>query len=135
MVGRLVQPVQDPDGATGLGRSREHGQGEGFLIHHLGATECEDIPARSHLGDGGCVEPLVGAKRIFQGAAMLGECRRIHNHEVILSFRDIPEKIHGIATPRSMKLRPETVQGYIPIHHVHGFPGTVHGIHMKGPAS
>ena len=42
VVGRLVQPVDDPDLAARIGGRTENGQGEGFAIYHLRAAEREN---------------------------------------------------------------------------------------------
>ena len=130
MVRGLVQAVEDADAAAGLGGGGEDREGEGFLVNDLRAAEGEHEAARSDLRNRGRIQALVGAEGVFQGTAVLGESRRVHDHEVVFPFRDIAQEFDGVGAVGRMLVRRETVQSHVPVHHLHGLLGTVHGIHM-----
>lgn len=132
VVGGLVQTVKDPHAAAGLGGGGEDGEGKGLLVNHLRAAEREDQTSRSDLGDRGGVQALVGAEGVVQGTSMLGECRRIHDHQIVLVLWDVAQELDGIGTIACMSGRLETVQGHIPFNHIDGFAGTVNGINVHG---
>ena len=71
----------------------------------------------------------------MQGSAVFGKCRRVHYHHVIFSFRDILEKINGVAAETFMLSCGKTVQDDVLVHEIHCTPGTVHGIHMRSTAA
>ena len=61
---------------------------------------------------------------------MLGESGRIHDHQIVLAFRNLPEEIHGIDAEFRMPGRIETIQRDILPDQFDGPLGTVHGIDM-----
>ena len=130
VVGGLVEAVEDADGAAGLGGGGEDREGEGLLVHDLRAAEGEDEAAGRDLRDRGRVQALVRPEGVLQRPAVLGESRRIHDHEVVLPFRNVAEELDGIGAVGGMLVGREAVQGHVPVHHVHRLLGTVHGIHM-----
>lgn len=132
VVGGLVQTVKDPHAAAGLGGGGEDGEGKGLLVNHLRAAEREDQTSRSDLGDRGGVQALVSAEGIVQSASMLGECRRVNDHQIVFVFGDVAQELDGIGTIACMSGRLETVQGHIPFNHIDGFAGTVNGINVHG---
>lgn len=132
VVGGLVQTVKDPHAAAGLGGGGEDGEGKGLLVNHLRAAEREDQTSRSDLGDRGGVQALVSAEGIVQSASMLGECRRVNDHQIVFVLGDVAQELDGIGTIACMSGRLETVQGHIPFNHIDGFAGTVNGINVHG---
>ena len=84
VVSGLVQTIEDTDAAAGLGGGGEHGEGKGLLVNDLRAAEREDQASGSDLGDRGGVQTLIGTEGVVQGTSMLGECRRIHDHQIVL---------------------------------------------------
>ena len=135
VVGGLVQTVKDPHAAAGLGGGGEDGEGKGLLVNHLRAAEREDQTSRSDLGDRGGVQALVSAEGIVQSASMLGECRRVNDHQIVLVLWDVAQELDGIGTIACMSGRLETVQGHIPFNHIDGFAGTVNGINVHGASA
>ena len=132
VVGGLVQTVKDPHAAAGLGGGGEDGEGKGLLVNHLRAAEREDQTSRSDLGDRGGVQALVSAEGIVQSASMLGECRRVNDHQIVFVLWDVAQELDGIGAIARMSGRLETVQGHIPFNHIDGFAGTVNGINVHG---
>lgn len=132
MIGGLVQTVKDPHAAAGLGGGGEDGEGKGLLVNHLRAAEREDQTSRSDLGDRGGVQALVSAEGIVQSASMLGECRRVNDHQIVFVLWDVAQELDGIGAIARMSGRLETVQGHIPFNHIDGFAGTVNGINVHG---
>ena len=96
MIGRLVQPVQDSDLAASLGGGRKYCQCKRFLRDHLRTTEGEYESTWSHLGNGGSIETLIGAEGIVECSSVLGECRRVHYHQVVFVFRNITQIVQRI---------------------------------------
>lgn len=131
VVGGLVQTVKDPHAAAGLGGGGEDGEGKGLLVNHLRAAEREDQTSRSDLGDCGGVQALVGAEGVVQGTSMLGECRRIHDHQIVLVLWDVAQELDGIGAIACVSGWLETVQEHIPFHHIDGLAGAVHGINVN----
>ena len=134
MVGRLVQAVQDAYAPARLGGRGEYGQGKRLLVHHLRAAEGEHEATGRHLGKGGGIQALIGPEGVFEGAAVLGEGRRVHNHKVVGAVRDVFYEFNRVRAVGAVPVGPETVQGHVALHHVHGPPGTVHGVHVEGAA-
>lgn len=132
VIGGLVQTVKDPHAAAGLGGGGEDGEGKGLLVNHLRAAEREDQTSRSDLGDRGGVQALVSAEGIVQSASMLGECRRVNDHQIVFVLWDVAQELDGIGAIARMSGRLETVQGHIPFNHIDGFAGTVNGINVHG---
>lgn len=131
MVGWLVQTIEDTDAAAGLGGGGEHGEGKGLLVNDLRAAEREDQASGSDLGDRGGVQTLIGTEGVVQGASMLGECRRIHDHQIVLVLWDVAQELDGIGAIACVSGWLETVQEHIPFHHIDGLAGTVHGINVN----
>ena len=132
VIGGLVQTVKDPHAAAGLGGGGEDGEGKGLLVNHLRAAEREDQTSGSDLGDRGGVQALVGAEGIVQSASMLGECRRVNDHQIVFVLGDVAQELDGIGAIARMSGWLETVQGHIPFNHIDGFAGTVNGINVHG---
>lgn len=132
VVSGLVQTIEDTDAAAGLGGGGEHGEGKALLVNDLRAAEREDQASGSDLGDRGGVQALVGAEGVVQCASMLGECRRVNDHQIVFVFGDVAQELDGIGTIACMSGRLETVQGHIPFNHIDGFAGTVNGINVHG---
>lgn len=132
VIGGLVQTVKDPHAAAGLGGGGEDGEGKGLLVNHLRAAEREDQTSRSDLGDRGGVQALVSAEGIVQSASMLGECRRVNDHQIVFVLGDVAQELDGIGAIARMSRRFETVQGHIPFNHIDGFAGTVNRINVHG---
>ena len=61
MVSRLIETVENPDAAAGLGGGGEYCEGKGFLVNDLRAAERKDQSSRSDLGDRSRVQTLVSA--------------------------------------------------------------------------
>ena len=135
VVSGLVQTIEDTDAAAGLGGGGEHGEGKGLLVNDLRAAEREDQASGSDLGDRGGVQTLIGTEGVVQGTSMLGECRRIHDHQIVLVLWDVAQELDGIGTIACMSGRLETVQGHIPFNHIDGFAGTVNGINVHGASA
>lgn len=131
VVSGLVQTIEDTDAAAGLGGGGEDGEGKGLLVNHLRAAEREDQTSRSDLGDRGGVQALVGAEGVVQGTSMLGECRRIHDHQIVLVLWDVAQELDGIGAIACVSGWLETVQEHIPFHHIDGLAGAVHGINVN----
>lgn len=131
MVGWLVQTIEDTDAAAGLGGGGEHGEGKALLVNDLRAAEREDQASGSDLGDRGGVQALIGTEGVVQGTSMLGECRRIHDHQIVLVLWDVAQELDGIGAIACVSGWLETVQGHIPFHHIDGFAGAVHGINVN----
>ena len=91
VVSGLVQTIEDTDAAAGLG-----GGGKGLLVNDLRAAEREDQASGSDLGDRGGVQTLIGTEGVVQGTSMLGECRRIHDHQIVLVLWDVAQELDGI---------------------------------------
>ena len=132
VIGGLVQTVKDPHAAAGLGGGGEDGEGKGLLVNHLRAAEREDQTSWSDLGDRGGVQALVSAEGIVQSASMLGECRRVNDHQIVFVLGDVAQELDGIGAIARMSGWLETVQGHIPFNHIDGFAGTVNGINVHG---
>ena len=132
VVGGLVQTVKDPHAAAGLGGGGEDGEGKGLLVNDLRAAEREDQTSWSDLGDRGGVQALVGAECIVQSASMLGECRRVNDHQIVFVLWDVAQELDGIGAIACVPGWLETVQGHIPFNHIDGFAGTVNGINVHG---
>ena len=79
MVGRLGELVEDAYAATALGGCREYGQTELFAAHGLRAGEGEQDSPLGNLLECLCVEALIAAQGVAQGAPVLGECRRVEH--------------------------------------------------------
>lgn len=131
MVGWLVQTVKNADTAAGLGGGREHGEGKGLLVNDLRAAEREDQASGSDLGDRGGVQTLIGTEGVVQGTSMLGECRRIHDHQIVLVLWDVAQELDGIGAIACVSGWLETVQEHIPFYHIDGLAGAVHGINVN----
>ena len=131
VVGGLVQTVKDPHAAAGLGGGGEDGEGKGLLVNHLRAAEREDQTSRSDLGDRGGVQALVSAEGIVQSASMLGECRRVNDHQIVLVLWDVAQELDGIGAIARVSGWLETVQEHIPFYHIDGLAGAVHGINVN----
>lgn len=132
VVSGLVQTIEDTDAAAGLGGGGEHGEGKGLLVNDLRAAEREDQASGSDLGDRGGVQALVSAEGIVQSASMLGECRRVNDHQIVFVLGDVAQELDGIGAIARMSGWLETVQGHIPFNHIDGFAGTVNGINVHG---
>ena len=133
MVCGLVEPIEDSDGATGLGCSREYSQRKGFLVNYLRTAESEHQTAWGNLGDRGRVEPLVSPQSIAKRSTVLSECRRIDNHKVVFILWYVPEEIHGISTDVLMESGIKASQSHIPGDHLHCLLRTVYRIYMHCP--
>lgn len=131
VVSGLVQTIEDTDAAAGLGGGGEHGEGKGLLVNDLRAAEREDQASGSDLGDRGGVQTLVGTEGVVQGTSMLGECRRIHDHQIVLVLWDVAQELDGIGAIARVSGWLETVQEHIPFYHIDGLAGAVHGINVN----
>lgn len=131
VVSGLVQTIEDTDAAAGLGGGGEHGEGKGLLVNDLRAAEREDQASGSDLGDRGGVQTLIGTEGVVQGTSMLGECRRIHNHQIVLVLWDVAQELDGIGAIAYVSGWLETVQEHIPFYHIDGLAGAVHGINVN----
>lgn len=131
VVSGLVQTVEDTDTAAGLGGGGEHGEGKVLLVNDLRAAEREDQASGSDLGDRGGVQTLIGTEGVVQGTSMLGECRRIHNHQIVLVLWDVAQELDGIGAIACVSGWLETVQEHIPFYHIDGLAGAVHGINVN----
>lgn len=131
VVSGLVQTIEDTDAAAGLGGGGEHGEGKGLLVNDLRAAEREDQAPGSDLGDRGGVQTLIGTEGVVQGTSMLGECRRIHDHQIVLVLWDVAQELDGIGAIACVSGWLETVQEHIPFHHIDGLAGAVHGINVN----
>lgn len=131
VVSGLVQTIEDTDAAAGLGGGGEHGEGKGLLVNDLRAAEREDQASGSDLGDRGGVQTLVGTEGVVQGTSMLGECRRIHDHQIVLVIWDVAQELDGIGAIACVSGWLETVQEHIPFYHIDGLAGAVHGINVN----
>lgn len=131
VVSGLVQTIEDTDAAAGLGGGGEHGEGKGFLVNDLRAAEREDQASGSDLGDRGGVQTLIGTEGVVQGTSMLGECRRIHDHQIVLVLWDVAQELDGIGAIACVSGWLETVQEHIPFYHIDGLAGAVHGINVN----
>lgn len=131
VVSGLVQTIEDTDAAAGLGGGGEHGEGKGLLVNDLRAAEREDQASGSDLGDRGGVQTLIGTEGVVQGTSMLGECRRIHDHQIVLVLWDVAQELYGVGAIACVSGWLETVQEHIPFHHIDGFAGAVHGINVN----
>lgn len=131
VVSGLVQTIEDTDAAAGLGGGGEHGEGKGLLVNDLRAAEREDQASGSDLGDSGGVQTLIGTEGVVQGTSMLGECRRIHDHQIVLVLWDVAQELDGIGAIACVSGWLETVQEHIPFHHIDGLAGAVHGINVN----
>lgn len=131
VVSGLVQTIEDTDAAAGLGGGGEHGEGKGLLVNDLRAAEREDQASGSDLGDRGGVQTLVGTEGVVQGTSMLGECRRIHDHQIVLVLWDVAQELDGIGAIACVSGWLETVQEHIPFYHIDGLAGAVHGINVN----
>lgn len=131
VVSGLVQTIEDTDAAAGLGGGGEHGEGKGLLVNDLRAAEREDQASGSDLGDRGGVQTLIGTEGVVQGTSMLGECRRIHNHQIVLVLWDVAQELDGIGAIACVSGWLETVQEHIPFYHIDGLAGAVHGINVN----
>ena len=131
VVSGLVQTIEDTDAAAGLGGGGEHGEGKGLLVNDLRAAEREDQASGSDLGDRGGVQTLIGTEGVVQGTSMLGECRRIHNHQIVLVLWDVAQELDGIGAIARVSGWLETVQEHIPFYHIDGLAGAVHGINVN----
>lgn len=131
VVSGLVQTIEDTDAAAGLGGSGEHGEGKGLLVNDLRAAEREDQASGSDLGDRGGVQTLIGTEGVVQGTSMLGECRRIHDHQIVLVLWDVAQELDGIGAIACVSGWLETVQEHIPFYHIDGLAGAVHGINVN----
>lgn len=132
VIGWLVQTVENADTAAGLGGGGEHGEGKGLLVNDLRTAEREDQASGSDFGDRGGVQTLVGTEGVVQGTSVLGECRRIHDHQIVLVLWDVAQELDGIGAIACVSGWLETVQGHIPFHHIDGLAGAVHGINVHG---
>lgn len=131
VVSGLVQTIEDTDAAAGLGGGGEHGEGKGLLVNDLRAAEREDQASGSDLGDRGGVQTLIGTEGVVQGTSMLGECRRIHDHQIVLVLWDVAQELDGIGAIACVSGWLETVQEHIPFYHIDGPAGAVHGINVN----
>lgn len=131
VVSGLVQTIEDTDAAAGLGGGGEHGEGKGLLVNDLRAAEREDQASGSDLGDRGGVQTLIGTEGVVQGTSMLGECRRIHDHQIVLVLWDVAQELDGIGAIACVSGWLETVQEHIPFYHIDGLAGAVHGINVN----
>lgn len=131
VVSGLVQTIEDTDAAAGLGGGGEHGEGKGLLVNDLRAAEREDQASGSDLGDRGGIQTLIGTEGVVQGTSMLGECRRIHNHQIVLVLWDVAQELDGIGAIACVSGWLETVQEHIPFYHIDGLAGAVHGINVN----
>lgn len=131
VVSGLVQTIEDTDAAAGLGGGGEHGEGKVLLVNDLRAAEREDQASGSDLGDRGGVQTLIGTEGVVQGTSMLGECRRIHDHQIVLVLWDVAQELDGIGAIACVSGWLETVQEHIPFHHIDGLAGAVHGINVN----
>lgn len=131
VVSGLVQTIEDTDAAAGLGGGGEHGEGKGLLVNDLRAAEREDQAPGSDLGDRGGVQTLIGTEGVVQGTSMLGECRRIHDHQIVLVLWDVAQELDGIGAIARVSGWLETVQEHIPFYHIDGLAGAVHGINVN----
>lgn len=131
VVSGLVQTIEDTDAAAGLGGGGEHGEGKVLLVNDLRAAEREDQASGSDLGDRGGVQTLVGTEGVVQGTSMLGECRRIHDHQIVLVLWDVAQELDGIGAIACVSGWLETVQEHIPFYHIDGLAGAVHGINVN----
>lgn len=131
VVSGLVQTIEDTDAAAGLGGGGEHGEGKGLLVNDLRAAEREDQASGSDLGDRGGVQTLIGTEGVVQGTSMLGECRRIHDHQIVLVLGDVAQELYGVGAIACVSGWLETVQEHIPFHHIDGLAGAVHGINVN----
>lgn len=131
VVSGLVQTIEDTDAAAGLGGGGEHGEGKALLVNDLRAAEREDQASGSDLGDRGGVQTLIGTEGVVQGTSMLGECRRIHDHQIVLVLWDVAQELDGIGAIACVSGWLETVQEHIPFHHIDGLAGAVHGINVN----
>lgn len=131
VVSGLVQTIEDTDAAAGLGGGGEHGEGKGLLVNDLRAAEREDQASGSDLGDRGGVQTLIGTESVVQGTSMLGECRRIHDHQIVLVLWDVAQELDGIGAIACVSGWLETVQEHIPFYHIDGLAGAVHGINVN----
>ena len=131
VVSGLVQTIEDTDAAAGLGGGGEHGEGKGLLVNDLRAAEREDQASGSDLGDRGGVQTLIGTEGVVQGTSMLGECRRIHDHQIVLVLWDVAQELDGIGAIARVSGWLETVQEHIPFYHIDGLAGAVHGINVN----
>ena len=131
VVSGLVQTIEDTDAAAGLGGGGEHGEGKGLLVNDLRAAEREDQASGSDLGDRGGVKTLIGTEGVVQGTSMLGECRRIHDHQIVLVLWDVAQELDGIGAIACVSGWLETVQEHIPFYHIDGLAGAVHGINVN----
>lgn len=131
VVSGLVQTIEDTDAAAGLGGGGEHGEGKGLLVNDLRAAEREDQASGSDLGDRGGVQTLIGTEGVVQGTSMLGECRRIHDHQIVLVLWDVAQELDGIGAIACVSGWPETVQEHIPFYHIDDLAGAVHGINVN----
>ena len=131
VVSGLVQTIEDTDAAAGLGGGGEHGEGKGLLVNDLRAAQREDQASGSDLGDRGGVQTLIGTEGVVQGTSMLGECRRIHDHQIVLVLWDVAQELDGIGAIACVSGWLETVQEHIPFYHIDGLAGAVHGINVN----
>lgn len=131
VVSGLVQTIEDTDAAAGLGGGGEHGESKGLLVNDLRAAEREDQASGSDLGDRGGVQTLIGTEGVVQGTSMLGECRRIHDHQIVLVLWDVAQELDGIGAIACVSGWLETVQEHIPFYHIDGLAGAVHGINVN----
>ena len=131
VVSGLVQTIEDTDAAAGLGGGGEHGEGKALLVNDLRAAEREDQASGSDLGDRGGVQTLIGTEGVVQGTSMLGECRRIHDHQIVLVLWDVAQELDGIGAIACVSGWPETVQEHIPFYHIDDLAGAVHGINVN----
>lgn len=131
VVSGLVQTIEDTDAAAGLGGGGEHGESKGLLVNDLRAAEREDQASGSDLGDRGGVQTLIGTEGVVQGTSMLGECRRIHDHQIVLVLWDVAQELDSIGAIACVSGWLETVQEHIPFYHIDGLAGAVHGINVN----
>lgn len=131
VVSGLVQTIEDTDAAAGLGGGGEDGEGKALLVNDLRAAEREDQASGSDLGDRGGVQTLIGTEGVVQGTSMLGECRRIHDHQIVLVLWDVAQELDGIGAIACVSGWLETVQEHIPFYHIDGLAGAVHGINVN----
>ena len=131
VVSGLVQTIEDTDAAAGLGGGGEHGEGKGLLVNDLRAAEREDQASGSDLGDRGGVQTLIGTEGVVQGTSVLGECRRVHDHQIVFVLGDVAQELYGIGAIACVSGWLETVQEHIPFYHIDGLAGAVHGINVN----